>query len=99
MDDYSTLCKKAIEIIEVLNRMYSAYNFYWDVDVDTLDITIVAKSPYHYFNFKYPRIESNNSIIRKIQGTLNSVCITYVLGADLNHEKEEINERDNITAD
>lgn len=100
MDDFSILCYRAAEITRELDKMYSAYDFYWDVDVDTLEIIIVAKSPYHYFTFKYPRIKSNKSIIRRIQSTLNCVCITYVFGADLNHEKKEAkNERDNTRTD
>lgn len=67
MDIYLTLCNRAAKITEELNMMYPFYKFYWNVDIDTLEIKIVAKSP-------------------------------YVLGADLNHEKEKTNERDNITA-
>ena len=88
MDDYSTLYNRAVKITEELDKMYSAYDFYWDVDADTLEIKIVAKSPYHYFNFKYPINKSNESIIRKIQSTLNSVSVTYVFGVDLNHEND-----------
>lgn len=38
MDDFSILCCRAAEIAKELDKMYSAYDFYWDVDVDTLEI-------------------------------------------------------------